>query len=37
MNLQPIFWGGLIAGTLDITAAFLTAWLRTGMGPVRLL
>jgi hypothetical protein len=37
MNLQPIFWGGLIAGTLDITAAFLTAWLRAGMGPVRLL
>jgi hypothetical protein len=37
MNLQPIFWGGLIVGTLDITAAFLTAWLRAGMGPVRLL
>src|SRR6185369_5123224 len=37
MNLQPIFWGGLIAGTLDITAAFLTAWLRAGIGPVRLL
>ena len=37
MNLQPIFWGGLIAGTLDICAAFLTAWLRAGVGPVRLL
>src|SRR5215467_13042906 len=37
MNLQPIFWGGLIAGTLDICAAFLTAWLRAGIGPVRLL
>lgn len=37
MNLQPIFWGGLIAGTLDICAAFLTAWLRRGIGPVRLL
>lgn len=37
MNLQPIFWGGLIAGTLDICAAFLTAWLRAGAGPVRVL
>jgi hypothetical protein len=37
MNLQPIFWGGLIAGTLDICAAFLTAWLRAGVGPVRVL
>ena len=30
MNFQPIFWGGLIAGTLDICAAFLYAWLRAG-------
>lgn len=37
MNFQPIFWGGLIAGTLDICAAFLTAWFRGGVGPVRLL
>ena len=37
MNMQPIFWGGLIAGTLDICAAFLTAWLRAGIGPYRLL
>src|SRR6185436_5245171 len=37
MNLQPIFWGGLIAGTLDICAAFLTAWLRAGVGPGALL
>lgn len=37
MNFQPIFWGGLIAGTLDICAAFLTAWLRAGIGPIRLL
>jgi hypothetical protein len=37
MNFQPIFWGGLIAGTLDICAAFLTAWLRAGVGPVGLL
>lgn len=37
MNFQPIVWGGLIAGTLDISAAFLTAWLRAGVGPVRVL
>ena len=37
MNFQPIFWGGLIAGTLDILAAFLTAWWRAGVGPVRVL
>ena len=37
MNFQPIFWGGLIAGTLDICAAFLAAWLRAGVSPVRVL
>lgn len=37
MNFQPIFWGGLIAGTLDICAACLTAWLRAGVSPIRLL
>lgn len=37
MNFQPIFWGGLIAGTLDIIAAFVTAWLRGGTSPVRVL
>ena len=37
MNFQPIFWGGLIAGTLDICAAFLYAWLRAGVGPSRVL
>jgi hypothetical protein len=37
MNFQPIFWGGLIAGTLDITAAFLTAWFRAGVTPGRVL
>lgn len=37
MNLQPIFLGGLIAGTLDICAAFLTAWLRANVSPVRVL
>jgi hypothetical protein len=37
MNLQPIFWGGLIAGTLDIFAACLTAWLRRGISPTAVL
>lgn len=37
MNLQPIFLGGLIAGTLDICAAFVTAWWRAGVGPGALL
>src|SRR5689334_1271639 len=37
MNFQPILWGGLIAGTLDICAACLTSWLRAGVGPVRVL
>jgi hypothetical protein len=37
MNFQPIFWGGLIAGTLDLTAACVTAWLRAGVGPVRVM
>lgn len=37
MNFQPIFWGGLVAGTLDICAAFLTAWLRAGVRPTGVL
>ena len=37
MNFQPIVWGGLIAGTLDITAACLTAWLRRGISPAAVL
>ena len=37
MNFQPIFWGGLIAGTLDIIAACTTAWLRGGTTPFRVL
>ena len=37
MNFQPIFWGGLIAGTLDICAACLTAWLRAGVTPIGVL
>ncbi|HEY2961566.1 MAG TPA: hypothetical protein VGJ37_04085 [Pyrinomonadaceae bacterium] len=34
---KPIFWGGLIAGTLDISAACITSWLRAGFPPVRVL
>ena len=37
MSFQPIFWGGLIAGTLDLTAACITAWLRAGVTPVRVM
>lgn len=34
---RVIFWTGLIAGTLDLTAACLVAWLVTGVTPVRIL
>ena len=34
---QAIFWGGLIAGTLDITAACVYAYLRAEVQPVRVL
>lgn len=33
---QAILWGGLLAGALDITAAFITNGLR-GIGPIRIL
>jgi hypothetical protein len=36
MNLQPIFWGGLVAGTLDLTAACTYAWVRSNVNPVRV-
>src|ERR671914_650306 len=36
MNLQPIFLGGLIAGTLDLTAACVYAWVRGNVQPVRV-
>jgi hypothetical protein len=36
MNFQPIFWGGLIAGTLDITAACIYSWVRGSVTPVRV-
>ena len=34
MNLQPILLGGLIAGTLDLTAACVYSWLRANVRPV---
>lgn len=33
---RVIFWAGLIAGTLDLTAACVVAWLRSGVTPVRV-
>ena len=34
MNFQPIFLGGLIAGTLDLTAACVYSWLRANVSPI---
>lgn len=34
---KTVFWGGLIAGTLDITGACVASWLRAGVMPVRVL
>jgi hypothetical protein len=34
--IPAIFWGGLTAGILDITAAFVT-WAPKGISPVRIL
>ena len=34
---KPIFWGGLIAGTLDLTGACLSSWLRAGVAPIRVM
>lgn len=34
---RAILWGGLIAGTLDITAACIDAGISYGMAPMRLL
>jgi hypothetical protein len=33
--LLPIFWGGLISGALDITAAEFTIWRPRGITPLR--
>ena len=35
--LRAILWGGLIAGTLDITYAIVFSLLRSGTSPVRVL
>ncbi len=32
-----IFWGGLIAGALDLAAACVASWLRANVSPVRVL
>lgn len=34
MNFQPILLGGLIAGTLDLTAACVYSWLRASVSPI---
>jgi uncharacterized membrane protein YagU involved in acid resistance len=36
-SVRPILAGGLIAGTLDLSAAFVSSWLRAGVGPVRVM
>jgi uncharacterized membrane protein YagU involved in acid resistance len=33
---RVIFWAGLIAGTLDLTAACVVSWLRARVTPVRV-
>jgi hypothetical protein len=33
---KAIFWGGLIAGALDITGACVVSWLRASLPPVRV-
>ncbi|HEV2837057.1 MAG TPA: hypothetical protein VGW58_17195 [Pyrinomonadaceae bacterium] len=35
--VPAIFWGGLIAGALDIIAACVSSWLRAGFPPTRVL
>jgi hypothetical protein len=34
---STIFWGGLIAGTLDLTGACVVSWLRGGVAPQRVM
>ena len=36
-NVRVVLYGGLIAGTLDLSAAFISSWLRAGVGPVRVM
>jgi uncharacterized membrane protein YagU involved in acid resistance len=35
--LRVILCGGLVAGTLDLTAACVSSWLRAGVAPVRVM
>jgi uncharacterized membrane protein YagU involved in acid resistance len=35
-GLQVVITGGLVAGALDLTAAFIVSWLRAGVNPVRV-
>jgi hypothetical protein len=35
--LRVILCGGLVAGTLDLTGACVTSWLRAGVSPVRVM
>lgn len=34
---KAIFWGGLIAGVLDLAGACVVSWLRAGVRPVRVM
>jgi hypothetical protein len=36
-SVRTILAGGLIAGILDLSAAFVSSWLRAGVGPVRVM
>jgi Killing trait len=35
--VQVILCGGLVAGTLDLTAACISSWFRAGVGPVQVM
>jgi hypothetical protein len=36
-GVRAILAGGAVAGTLDLSAAFVSSWLRAGVGPVRVM
>ena len=36
-SVRVILAGGVIAGALDLSAAFASSWLRAGVGPVRVM
>ena len=35
--MRAILAGGAVAGSLDLSAAFVSSWLRAGVGPVRVM